>query len=78
MLDITLQQTRVYQDAKAEGELVGEARMLLRMLARRLGDLPSSVSDRIQQLTVSQLEDLGEALFDFVSLADVESWLNQK
>jgi predicted transposase/invertase (TIGR01784 family) len=81
MLEITLQQTRVYQDAKAEGELIGEARgearMLLRQLNRRFSSLPSAVSDRIQQLTVPQLEDLAEALLDFGSLADVEGWLSQ-
>jgi predicted transposase/invertase (TIGR01784 family) len=77
MLEITLQQTRVYQDAKAEGELIGEARVIMRQLNRRLGSVPDPVSDRIQQLNVSQLEDLGEALLDFASLADLEGWLSQ-
>ncbi len=81
MLEITLQQTRVYQDAKAEGELIGEARgearMILRMLNRRLGLLPDRVSTQIQQLTVPQLEDLGEALLDFTKLADLDGWLSQ-
>ncbi len=81
MLEITLQQTRVYQDAKAEGELIGEARgearVIMRQLNRRLGSVPASVSDQIQQLTIPQLEDLGEALLDFASLADVEGWLSQ-
>jgi predicted transposase/invertase (TIGR01784 family) len=81
MLEITLQQTRVYQDAKAEGELIGEARgearMLLRQLNCRLGSVPSAVTEQIQQLTVPQLEDLGEALLDFTTLVDVEGWLSQ-
>jgi predicted transposase YdaD len=89
MLEITLQQTRVYQDAKAEGEAIGEARgeargeakgearVIMRQLNRRLGSVPVTVSDQIHQLTIPQLEDLGEALLDFVSLADVEGWLSQ-
>jgi predicted transposase YdaD len=85
MLGITLQQTRVYQDAKAEGELIGEARgeargevrMILRQLNRRLGSVPDRVSAQIQQLTVPQLEDFGEALLDLTNLADVEIWLNR-
>ena len=77
MLEITLQQTRVYQDAKAEGELIGEARVIMRQLNRRLGSVPVRVSDQIQLLTIPQLEDLGEALLDFTSLADVEGWLSQ-
>jgi predicted transposase/invertase (TIGR01784 family) len=85
MLEITLQQTRVYQDAKAEGELIGEAkgeakgeaRMILRLLNRRLGSVPDRLSAQIQQLTVPQLEDFGEALLDLTNLAEVEMWLAQ-
>ena len=77
MLEITLEQTRVYQDAKAEGELIGEARMILRQLNHRLGLVPDRVLTQIQQLTVPQLEDLGEALLDFTSLVDLEGWLSR-
>jgi predicted transposase/invertase (TIGR01784 family) len=81
MLEITLQQTRVYQDAKAEGELIGEAkgeaRMIMRQLNRRLGSVPDRLSAQIQQLTVPQLEDFGEALLDLTNLAEVEMWLAQ-
>jgi predicted transposase/invertase (TIGR01784 family) len=81
MLEITLQQTRVYQDAKAEGEAIGEARgearVIMRQLNYRLGSVPVQVSAQIQQLTVPQLEDFGEALLDLTTLADVEMWLAQ-
>jgi predicted transposase YdaD len=70
MLGITLQQMRVYQDAKAEGELIGEARMILRLLNRRLGSIPDRVLTQIQQLTVPKLEDFGEALVEW------EGWLS--
>ncbi len=81
MLGIELQQTRVYQEAKAEGkvegELIGEAKMVARQLSRKFGNPSDRFTDRIQQLNVSQLEDLGEALLDFNSIADLESWLSQ-
>jgi predicted transposase YdaD len=85
MFEITLQQTRVYQDAKAEGELIGEARgeligeakVIMRQLNRQMGSVPDLVSAQIQQLTLPQLEDLGDALLDFASLKDVECWLSQ-
>jgi predicted transposase YdaD len=89
MLGIELQQTRVYQEAKAEGESIGEARgevrMLTRLLNRKFGDTSarftvggaSPLENRIQQLNVSQLEELGEALLDFTSVADLEAWLSQ-
>ncbi len=81
MLGIELKQTRVYQEAKTEGESIGEARgearMVTRLLSRKFGDPSDRFTDRIQQLNVSQLEDLGEALLDFNSIADLESWLSQ-
>jgi predicted transposase/invertase (TIGR01784 family) len=92
MLGIELEQTRVYRDAKAEGELIGEARgeargkvegtlegetrMVVRQLNRRLGEVPPQYLTQIQQLTVVQLEDLGEALLDFTTVADLDSWLS--
>jgi predicted transposase/invertase (TIGR01784 family) len=83
MLGIELEQTRVYREAKAEGELIGETRgrsegesgLILRQLNRRFGTLPAGVSDRISQLTIEQLDELGEALLDFTSLSDLEAWL---
>jgi hypothetical protein len=65
------------QEGEAKGEAKGEARMIVRLLNRQLGSVPEQFSSQIQQLTVPQLEDLGEALLDFTSLADLESWLNQ-
>jgi len=61
---------------EAKGEAKGEARMVVRLLNRRLGSVPEQFSAQIQQLTVSQLEDLGEALLDFTSLIDLENWLS--
>ena len=81
MLDIKLQETRVYQEAVAEGEARGRAEgeggLVLRLLNRRVGSLPPELSSQVQQLTLPQLEDLGEALLDFTNLADLEGWLGQ-
>ncbi len=38
MLGITLQQTRVYQEAKEEGRQEGEQSLILLLLAQRLGN----------------------------------------
>jgi len=91
MLGLSLQESRVYQEAKAEGEQIGEQRgrqegrqegrregekaMVLRQLTRRVGRLPESVRSRIDQLSLEQLENLGEALLDFTAMADLHSWL---
>ena len=65
------------QEGRQEGETIGEARMILRLLNRRLGSGSEQFSAQIQQLTIPQLEDLGEALLDFTSLVDLEIWLDR-
>lgn len=53
-----------------------EARSLvLRLLARKVGELPQLVRLQIDPLSTTQLEALGEALLDFSSLSDLETWL---
>ena len=42
-----------------------------------MGSLPPQLVAQVQQLTVPQLEDLGEALLDFRGLADLEGWLRE-
>jgi predicted transposase/invertase (TIGR01784 family) len=79
MIGNTLQETRVYQDAKAEGVNEGrqaEARsMILRQLSRQVGTLSSEVNVAVIALSLEQLEDLGEALLDFQEVTDLISWL---
>jgi len=87
MLGLNLQETRVYQEAKAEGEQIGEQRgrqegrqeeaksLIIRQLTRRVGTFPDEVRLQIDELSIAQLEALGEALLDFATLADLEVWL---
>jgi predicted transposase YdaD len=73
--DIT--QSRFYQEIKLEGHQEGRqeeaAGLVLRLLKRRLGQLSAEQEERVRGLSVSQLEDLGEALLDFTAMADVEN-----
>jgi predicted transposase YdaD len=75
--EIDVRQTRFYQDVFAEGKQEGEAILILRFLNHRLGRLDDSVIEQIQQLSISQLEDLAEALLDFANLADLTGWLQE-
>jgi predicted transposase/invertase (TIGR01784 family) len=72
MLGIELQQTRVYQDAMAEGEQV----LILRQLKRRLGNISIELENQVKALPLVRLEGLGEALLDFTSLVDLERFLD--
>ena len=73
MADIT--QTRFYQDVFQEGEQKGEVSLILRLLTRRFGEIEFSLKQKIQNLSIAQLELLGESLLDFTELQDLMSWL---
>ncbi|PSB45094.1 hypothetical protein C7B80_18365 [Cyanosarcina cf. burmensis CCALA 770] len=75
MLGITLKETQVYREIKEEGREEGEKSLVLRQLTRRVGELPQEARSRIESLRLEQLENLGEALLDFTSLADLQAWL---
>jgi len=49
--------------------------LVLRQVKKRVGELTPEVQERIQYLSLVQLEALGEALLDFTGLEDLLSWL---
>jgi predicted transposase YdaD len=79
MLGIEFQQTRVYQEAKAEGRtegrIEGERALVVRLLTRKLGDLSPEIAAQINGLSIERLESLGEVLLDFTTLAELENFL---
>jgi predicted transposase/invertase (TIGR01784 family) len=84
MLGIELQQTRVYQEAKAEGKAEGqeiglqrERSLIVKLLNRKLGSFSPQLLDRVNSLQFDRLESLGEDLLDFTSIADLEAWFGQ-
>jgi predicted transposase YdaD len=67
-----LRQTKVYQEAMEE-----EARsLILRLLTRKFGPLPTSIEAQVQALALPQLEVLGEALLDFTGVDDLVRWFD--
>ncbi|MFM6154383.1 MAG: DUF4351 domain-containing protein, partial [Sphaerospermopsis kisseleviana] len=65
-----IKQTRVYQEAKQEEATT----LLLRQLSKRFGKLTDSYIQKISNLKIAQLEDLGEALLDFRDINDLDEW----
>ncbi len=51
--------------------------LIVRMLTRRFGLLTPQLRSQIENLSVTQLEDLGEALLDFTAVGDLEAWLGE-
>jgi Domain of unknown function (DUF4351) len=53
----------------------GKQELVLRLLQRRVGELPQEVQGQVQTLPLEQLEALGEALLDFMAIGDLLNWL---
>jgi predicted transposase/invertase (TIGR01784 family) len=58
-----------------KGKLEGEQTVILRQLARRIGDVSPELQSQIQLLSLYQLEALADALLDFSTLTDLRTWL---
>lgn len=74
-----MRESVIYQDIRESGKAQGRREeavsLILRLLNRRLGEISSTLSQQIQELSLEQLETLGEALLDFTSLTDLTTWL---
>jgi len=83
MLGITLKHTKVYQEIKEEGREEGReegieeatVKLIIRLLTKRFGTISGELRSAITDLPLPILEDLSEALLDFTSQADLQTWL---
>jgi Domain of unknown function (DUF4351) len=66
------------QDGIAIGEERAKRELVLRLLNRRCGDLTPAIRSRLEALSLTQLEQLGEDLLDFGGLADLQAWLDRQ
>ena len=65
----------LYQQDRELAKQEGEQRLIIRLLKRRFGEIDSLLIQKVQELPVEKLEELGEALLDFTSVTDLETWL---
>ena len=63
------------QQGLVKGRHLGEAELVLRLLARRFGVLAASQERAIRKLPLAKLEALAEALLEFSSRSDLARWL---
>ncbi|MBL8208314.1 MAG: Rpn family recombination-promoting nuclease/putative transposase, partial [Blastocatellia bacterium] len=59
----------------ALGEIKGLASLTLSLLQHRLGRISKVVKEQVKGLSAKQLEELGIAVLDFNSRADLDDWL---
>ena len=70
-----LRQTRVYQEAKQEGEQRGKVialrETLHRQITRKFGSVPDDLNTKLAQLSLDQLGEIAEAIIDISSLEEL-------
>jgi predicted transposase/invertase (TIGR01784 family) len=71
MLDIQFEETRVYKDTFAKGELS----IVLSLLEENCGQLTIELVREVTALPVNQLKVLAKALLKFKKVKDLEKWL---
>jgi hypothetical protein len=59
------------EELRQEGRQEGEAKLLIRQLRKRFGELPDSVRARVSNAQPDQLEQWGERMFDVPSLGEL-------
>jgi Domain of unknown function (DUF4351) len=62
---------------RQEGRQEQASSLVLRQLKRKLGKISKPIEQTIATLPIDRLNDLGEALLDFNSEADLRAWLEQ-
>ncbi|WP_375340103.1 DUF4351 domain-containing protein [Okeania sp. KiyG1] len=50
----------------------------MRQLKKRFGEIPEAISSQIEDLSVADLDNLGEDFLDFNNLEDLLSWLQER
>ncbi len=64
------------QIGKEQGRLEQAIALVMRLLQKRFGEIPATISNKIENLPLGNLESLTEAIFEFESLSDLEVWLS--
>lgn len=73
-----MRESPIYQEIIREGVQRGKQDTVIRQLTRRIGTVPPQLQAQVQSLSIEQLDELSEALFDFASAADLTAWLQQE
>jgi hypothetical protein len=67
--------SQAYLKWEQQTELRGKQSLVLRQLNRRIGAIAPETETKVRELSLSRLEELGEALLDFSQPSDLNQWL---
>lgn len=63
------------EQGRQEGQQEGECKLILRFIQQRFPDHFLALEEKIRALSLEQLELLGDRLFGFEAIAELEAWL---
>lgn len=61
--------------AREQATKTAQLSLILRQMVRRLGTIEPEIENSIRQLSVAQLENLGDAVLDFKNRSELAAWL---
>ena len=65
------------QEGMQAGLQTGKVELIVRLIRRRFGSVTSEIMERFDHLSSEQLDDLGEVLLDFKTMAELNTWLSR-
>ena len=65
------------QEGLQQGAYQTAIQLVLRLLTRLFGEIDKATQARIRTLRLEQLEQVGEALLDFTTPEDLQTWLHK-
>ena len=64
--------------AEEKGRIEEAIALIIRLLKKRFGEVPENLKNQLSDLSLEELENLSEEIFDFNNFEDVSNWLANK
>ena len=64
-------------EGRKEGKLEEALSLIMRQLSKRFGEIPELTKKQVENLSLEELGNLTEDIFDFNNLEDLENWLKE-
>lgn len=80
-LDIVYRRGMLLQDERGRityAQQQGRFQLIIRQFKKRFGEVPAAIRSQVENLSVEDLDNLGEDFLDFNSLEDLFSWLQER
>jgi predicted transposase/invertase (TIGR01784 family) len=61
--------------AREQATKIAQMSLILRQMVKRLGKIEPETENHIRQLSIQELENLGDAVLDFKNMSDLTVWL---